>query len=113
MTECRVNYFELPATDLPRTNAFYEKAFDWKLTSYGPTYAATSNGIVDVGLQGDRAEIPQTILPVIGVADLEAALAAVQSAGGEITKAIFSYPGGRRFHFRDPSGNQLAVSRSE
>jgi predicted enzyme related to lactoylglutathione lyase len=112
MTESRVNYFELPATDLPRTQAFYEKAFDWRLTEYGPTYSATTNGIVEIGLQGDRAEILEAILPVIGVDNLEAALAAVQSAGGEITKAIFSYPGGRRFHFRDPSGNQLAVSRS-
>ncbi|HEX9138725.1 MAG TPA: VOC family protein [Steroidobacteraceae bacterium] len=104
-----MNYVELPARDLPRSHAFYEKAFGWTLASYGPTYSATTTDDVDIGLQADLPEATQAPLPIIQVTDLEAALAAVQRAGGQISKPIFSFPGGRRFHFRDPSGNELAA----
>jgi predicted enzyme related to lactoylglutathione lyase len=105
----RLDYVELPATDISATRTFYERAFGWTMTQFAPTYAATTTGDTDVGLQSDAAERPQAPLAVIQVPDLEAALAAVQSAGGEIVKPIQSFPGGRRFHFRDPSGNELAV----
>jgi predicted enzyme related to lactoylglutathione lyase len=67
------------------------------------------SGDTDIGLQGDIAEQTAAPLPVIEVADLEMAEAAVQAAGGEITLAIFAFPGGRRFHFRDVAGHELAV----
>ena len=109
----RFNYVELPVGDVGAARAFYEAAFGWSLTQFGPTYAATVTGDTDIGLQGDPAEAPAAPLPVIDVADLEAALAAVDAAGGRITRPIFPFPGGRRFHFLDPSGNELAAVKAD
>jgi predicted enzyme related to lactoylglutathione lyase len=105
----RLNYVELPVGDVGASKAFYEAAFGWSLTGFGPTYAATLTGDTDIGLQGDPSEGTKAPLPVIDVADLEAALAAVEAAGGRIVRPIFGFPGGRRFHFLDPSGNELAA----
>ena len=105
----RLNYVELPVGDIGAAKAFYEAAFGWSLTGFGPTYAATVTGDTDIGLQGDPAETTKAPLPVIDVADLESALAAVEAAGGRIVRPIFEFPGGRRFHFLDPSGNELAA----
>lgn len=106
----RLNYVELRADDVAASSAFYAQAFGWTLTGFGPTYAATTSGDVDLGLQGDENEASAAPLPVVEVRDLAAALAAVTSAGGEIVRPIFAFPGGRRFHFRDPAGNELAVA---
>jgi len=105
----RLDYVELPATGIAATRAFYERAFGWTMTEFAPTYAATTTGDTDIGLDADQADRPKAPLPVIQVSDLEAALAAVESAGGTIVKPIYAFPGGRRFHFRDPSGNELAA----
>ena len=110
MTAARIDYVELPsATAHELTRAFYSKAFGWEFTDYGPTYAATENGTTDVGLQGDPSDSLSTPLPVVRVDDLEAAFDTVTEAGGIIAKPIFSFPGGRRFHFIDPGGNEVAV----
>ena len=110
MADPRIDYVELPsATAHELTRAFYAKAFGWVFADYGPTYAATTNGVTDVGLQGDPEGALAAPLPVIKVDDLEAAFDAVTKAGGIIAKSIFSFPGGRRFHFIDPSGSELAV----
>jgi hypothetical protein len=109
----RLNYVELPVGDVGAAKSFYEAAFGWNLTGFGPTYAATLTGDTDIGLQGDPAEATKAPLPVIEVADLEAALAAVEAAGGRIVRPIFAFPGGRRFHFLDPSGNELAAVTAE
>jgi predicted enzyme related to lactoylglutathione lyase len=110
MANARIDYVELPsATAHELTCAFYTKAFGWQFTDFGPTYAATTNGVTDVGLQGDPADALSAPLPVIRVEDLEAAFDAVTQAGGVIAKPIFSFPGGRRFQFIDPSGSELAV----
>jgi uncharacterized protein len=109
----RLNYVELPVPETGPAKAFYQDAFGWALTDFGPTYAATMTGDTDVGLQGDAAEAPKAPLPVIDVPDLEAALASVQSAGGRIVRAIFSFPGGRRFQFIDPAGNELACVQAD
>ena len=104
----QIDYIELPGGDLAATKAFYGSAFGWSFTDYGPTYAAFG----DAGLDGGfAAETASTIGPlVILKADvLEDALASVEAAGGEITVPIFEFPGGRRFHFRDPAGNVLGV----
>ena len=105
----RLDYLELPTTDLAAARGFYEQAFGWTMTQFAPTYAATTTGDTDVGLQADASEAPQAPLPVIQVDDLEAVLASVESAGGTVLKPIYAFPGGRRFHFADPSGNELAV----
>ena len=110
MTFPRIDYVELPsATAHELTRAFYGKAFGWAFTDYGPDYSATTNGTTDLGLQGDPAGALAAPLPVIRVDDLEAAFYAVTKAGGTIAKPIFSVPGGRRFHFIDPAGSELAV----
>ena len=109
----RINYVELPAANLAAAKEFYSKVFGWSLTDFGPTYACTLTGDVDMGLQGDRAEATANPLPVIAVDDLEAALAAVTKAGCRIVKPIFSFPGGRRFQFLDPNGNELAVLKAD
>lgn len=106
----RIDYVELPsATAHELTRAFYARAFGWAFTDYGPDYAATGTGDVDVGLNGQPNEALAAPLPVIRVEDLEAAFESVTKAGGTVAKAIFSFPGGRRFHFIDPSGSELAV----
>lgn len=105
----RINYVELPAADIGAATAFYAAAFGWKLHDFGPSYAATTTGDVDLGLQGDTAEASAVPLAVIDVPDLVSAQAAVEAAGGTIVRAAFAFPGGRRFHFRDPHGNELAV----
>lgn len=105
----RLDYVELPVTNLEATRTFYETAFGWSVSQFGPSYAATTTGDTDIGLQADSAEAPAAPLPVIQVKDLEASLESVRSAGGSIVKPIYSFPGGRRFHFRDPDGNDLAV----
>jgi len=110
MAEPRIDYVELPsATAHELTRAFYAKAFGWAFTDYGPTYAATTNGTTDVGLQGDPSGVLAAPLPVVRVGDLETAFDSVVKAGGTIAKPIFAFPGGRRFHFIDPGGNELAV----
>ncbi|HXS07215.1 MAG TPA: VOC family protein [Rhizomicrobium sp.] len=109
----RINYVELPAANIAAAKDFYAGVFGWSLTDFGPTYAATLTGDVDLGLQGDMAEATKSPLPVIDVDDLEVALATVTKAGGRIVKPIFSFPGGRRFHFLDPNGNELAVVKAD
>ena len=105
----KIDYVELPGTDLPATKSFYGEAFGWRFTDYGPTYAAFEDSGLDGGFQADAAEASAAPLVVIFATDLEAMLAKVTAAGGEVVRPISSYPGGRRFHFRDPSGNELAV----
>ena len=113
MAGARIDYVELPsATAHELTRGFYRQAFGWDFTDFGPDYSATTSGDVDVGLNGQPEEALSAPLPVVRVDDLEAAFEAVGKAGGVIAKPIFSFPGGRRFHFIDPSGSELAVWQS-
>lgn len=105
----RLNYLELPTADIGAAKRFYEAAFGFDFVAFGPTYAATTTGDTDIGLQGDGSEKTAAMLPVVEVEDLEAALATVEAAGGAITRPIFGFPGGRRFQFRDPDGHELGV----
>ncbi len=109
----RPNFIELPTRDLAASLIFFDTVFGMKMTGFGPTYACTLTGDVDLGLQADPSELTKAPLPVVEVNDLEATLSAVTAAGAEITKPIFSFPGGRRFHFLDPSGNELAAMQAE
>lgn len=106
----RIDYVELPSlTAHELTRAFYAKAFGWDFTDYGADYAATTSGQVNVGLNGTSDDSISAPLPVVRVSDLEAAQDAVLAAGGVLAKPIYAFPGGRRFHFIDPSGSELAV----
>lgn len=105
----RINFVELPVRDTNAAKAFYEEVFGWQLTAFGPTYASTMTGGVDLGLQGDPAEATAAPLAVIQVDDLDAWISKVERAGGRIVRPVFAFPGGRRFQFIDPSGNELAV----
>lgn len=109
----RVCFVELPTRDVAAARSFYAGVFGWEMTDFGPTYACTMSGDVDVGLQGDVTEATAAPLAVIAVDDLQAALAAVEQAGGTIVRPIFAFPGGRRFHFLDPSGNELAALQTD
>ena len=105
----KLNYVELPVQNTATTKAFFAAAFGWDFTDFGDDYAATMTGQTDLGLNGDRSQWTAAPLAVIEVDDLEATLAAVTGAGGTIAQPIFAFPGGRRFHFRDPNGNELAA----
>ena len=107
----RLAYLELPVGNAATASAFYAAVFGWSFTDFGPSYASTMSGDTDVGLQADPAERTAALVPVIAVDDLERALEAVTTAGGTVTKPVFAFPGGRRFHFRDPDGHELAVMR--
>ena len=104
----KVDYVEFPGGDLGATKAFYAAAFGWAFTDYGPTYVAFDEGL-DGGFHTDEADAVSKPLVILYAQDLEAMAAKVSAAGGAITKAIFEFPGGRRFHFTDPAGNELAV----
>jgi uncharacterized protein len=104
----KIDYVEFPAGDLVPLKRFYEQAFGWTFTDYGPTYAAMNEGL-DGGFNGDAADQAKAPLVILYAPDLEAMEAKVRAAGGAIIRPIFSFPGGRRFHFTDPSGNELAV----
>jgi predicted enzyme related to lactoylglutathione lyase len=110
LAAARIDYVELPsATAHELTRSFYARAFGWEFTNYGPDYSATTNGTVDLGLNGQPDEALSAPLPVVRVDNLEQAFDAVVAAGGIIAKPIYAFPGGRRFHFVDPSGSELAV----
>jgi predicted enzyme related to lactoylglutathione lyase len=106
----RIDYIELPATDLPATKRFYTEAFGWSFTDYGPDYASFADGRLNGGFTTETRVVGGGgALVILFAKDLEGALARVTRAGGRVVKDIFSFPGGRRFHFADPSGNELAV----
>lgn len=109
----RLNYLELPVRDVAAAKTFYAAAFGRAFTDFGPGYAATMTGDTDVGLNGDPDESTTQPLPVIQVDDLDATLAEVEAAGGVVTAPIFAFPGGRRFHFRDPAGHELAAMQPD
>lgn len=108
----QINYIELPASDLDAVERFYGEAFGWTFTDYGPEYRAFSDGAFDGGFrradQRSRSE-QGAALVVLKSDDLEGVRATVLRCGGLIVTDIFAFPGGRRFHFADPVGNELAV----
>ncbi|MDW5417084.1 VOC family protein [Iodobacter sp. CM08] len=108
----KVNYIEMPSRDLNLSKAFFTKVFGWAFVDYGPEYCAFSNEGIDGGFYyADLAISSQSGAPLIVLYSnqLEATQSAVLAAGGELIKAIFSFPGGRRFQFKDPAGNEFAV----
>jgi predicted enzyme related to lactoylglutathione lyase len=112
-TTGRLNYVEFSVPSIGESKAFYQKAFGWALADFGPTYAATVTGDVDVGLQADNPNGAKPPLPVIQVGNLETSLERILAAGAVLIVPIFSFPGGRRFHVRDPGGNEIAVMQPD
>lgn len=111
-TDHTVNYVEFPAEDLDAIEAFYSSAFGWTFTDYGPEYRAFSDGAFNGGFfksDGQSRRDNGAALVVLFAADLEASRDKVVASGGSICQDIFSFPGGRRFHFLDPHGNELAI----
>ncbi|MCM0148879.1 VOC family protein [Photobacterium galatheae] len=108
----QINYVEFPVTNLSATKAFFEAAFGWSFTDYGDEYTAFSNQGLDGGFYAAplKSESEKgAALIVLFSDDLEVTEQKVIAAGGKIVKPIFAFPGGRRFHFTEPSGNELAV----
>ena len=105
----RIDYLEFPATNIQGTKEFYSAVFGWKFTDYGPDYTSFMDGRLAGGFWTSPNVQPGGALIVIYASDLEAIEAKVKNAGGNIVKPVFSFPGGRRFHFTDPNGNELAV----
>lgn len=108
----KIDYIELPAADFDAVEAFYRAVFGWRFTDYGDGYRAFSDGRLDGGFyRGERRSsvADGAALIVFYTTALERVAADVIAAGGEIVRPIFAFPGGRRFQFRDPHGNELAV----
>lgn len=114
MTETHhaISYVELNVTDIEAVKAFYATAFGWSFTDYGPDYAgirATDGDGEAGGLNAERTPVRGGPLVLLWSADLDASATAVAAAGGTLVEGPYDYPGGRRFHFLDPSGNELGV----
>jgi predicted enzyme related to lactoylglutathione lyase len=106
----RIDYLEFPSADGGLgTRRFFAEAFGWKFIDYGPTYHAIVDAGIDAGIQGAADEAAAAPLAVIHTDDLDRAQRQVERAGGVVTRQQFDFPGGRRFHFREPGGNELAV----
>lgn len=110
--DLKINYIEFPADDIPAVQHFYESCFGWKFVSYGDDYVSFDDGTMTGGFfkSTNRSSTENgAVLVVLYASDLEATLQKILNAGGTLVKEIFSFPGGRRFHFADPHGNELAV----
>ncbi len=108
----KINYIELPARDLSATKSFFNQVFGWNFTDYGPDYTAFGGAGLDGGFfRADQvaSTASGSALVVLYSKDLQQTLQKIEAAGGVIVRPIFSFPGGQRFHFTEPSGNELAV----
>jgi len=107
--ENQIDYVEFPASDIGRTKDFYTSVFGWKFEDYGPDYTSFVDGRIAGGFTRDSPAPARGLLIVLYSGDLAAVQVKIQAAGGKIVRETFSFPGGRRFHFTDPNGNELAV----
>ncbi len=107
MTQITPNYIELQAENLDAMKTFYNAAFGFTFTDYGPEYAAVEGGPVEIGIARSEAKNPP--MPTFESDDLEASFASAKAAGAVIEKDIFAFPGGRRFECLDPAGNRIAI----
>lgn len=105
----RIDYIELPVQEVADAKQFYGTVFGWKFQDWGEEYASFEDGRLGGGLHGGLRGGAVGPLVILYSSDLEATRDTVIAAGGKLTKEIFAFPGGRRFHFADPSGNVLAV----
>lgn len=109
MKNTHINYIEFKAHDLEAIKTFYNQCFGWKFTDYGPTYVAFDESGIQGGFDKTDEPIVNGVLVVLYHENLEIILNKIVEAGGKIIKPIFKFPGGKRFHFTDTSGNELAI----
>jgi uncharacterized protein len=105
----RIDYIEFPATDLAATKSFYQQVFGWVFTDYGPDYTSFVDSRIAGGFTKETQVSPLGPLIVIYAEDLAAVQKQIEAAHGKIVKPVFEFPGGKRFHFTDPNGNELSV----
>ena len=105
----RIDYIELPTANVEETKRFYSSVFGWEFTDYGPEYTSFNDGRLNGGFTTAAEVVAGGVLVVIYSTELEKIERTIREHGGEIVRETFEFPGGRRFHFNDPSGNQLAV----
>ena len=105
----RLDYVEMPVPDVAKAKAFYGRVFGWSFTDDGPDYASFNDGRLSGGLREEQSRPGSGALVIFYATDLVALRTAVVAAGGRIVRDIYDFPGGRRFHFTDPAGNELAV----
>ena len=104
-----INYIEFVVSDMDRTKDFYARAFGWTYTDYGPTYCSFTDGHMEGGFTTEGDVTTGGPLVVLYGSNLPEIQAGIEEAGGMITKPVFGFPGGERFHFSDPDGYELAV----
>ncbi len=105
----RVDYIEFSTHNIEETKRFYSNVFDWEFTDYGPDYTSFSDGRLRGGFSVESEVKPGGPLVVLYSTNLSEVEARISDAGGQIIRETLEFPGGRRFHFTDPSGNELAV----
>ncbi|MDH3627011.1 MAG: VOC family protein [Acidobacteriota bacterium] len=108
----KINYLEFPVTDMDGSKRFFSQVFGWEFVDYGPDYASFKNAGLNGGFVRSTLSAHSTTgsaLTVFYSHSLEATQAKIEEAGGKLIKPIYAFPGGRRFHFTDPSGNEFAV----
>ena len=111
----QMDYIEFPAIDIKATKRFYEGVFGWKFTDYGPSYTSFHDGRLGGGFNCESQPVgadgakTRGVLVVLYATSLDEVYGRVKAAGGKIVRETFEFPGGRRFHFADPNGNELAV----
>jgi predicted enzyme related to lactoylglutathione lyase len=103
------DYVEFVVGNLARTKAFYTAVFGWSFNDYGPGYTSFSDGALSGGFTTDGTPRPGGPLLVFHVTNLETTLAKVRAAGGQVIRAPFAFPGGRRFQFTDPDGYEISA----
>ena len=108
-TDRCINYIEFNVADIARSKDFYGQAFGWTFTDYGPEYCEFSDGQMKGGFDASAPARPGGPLVVLYGDDLDDVQRRIEKAGGKIVKPIFKFPGGRRFHFTDPDGYELAI----
>lgn len=109
---CKIDYIEIPTPDVGASRRFFERLFGWEFQDYGPDYVSFNDGGTAGGFHtSDKAPATESgsVLVVFFAERLDDALASVTECGGTVTKDIFEFPGGRRFHFRDPAGAEFAI----
>ena len=105
----RIDYIEFPVDNIEAAKRFYRAVFGWEFTDFGPEYTSFTDGRVTGGFRSDQTPVAGGPLVVMYALDLEAVESSVRKHGGTVVQGIFQFPGGRRFEFKDPGGNTLAV----
>ncbi|WP_027133917.1 VOC family protein [Geminicoccus roseus] len=108
-TDRQIDNIEFAVADIGRSKAFYGQAFGWSFTEYGPTYCEFTDGRITGGLTTEGQVRPGGPLVILYADDLAGAQARLEELGARIVRPVFAFPGGRRFHFQDPDGYELAV----